>query len=169
MTRHPSVPPPRATPSFPHNPAAWLQRLSSATCPAYKLDLNTSRHRRRRRAVIYVTCSLTFTIMALLLVPFQDERRPRENCEGRREVSEKTGRAVQGPHDHEHWLAPGGFMLPSLTRTQTRGHAQCSSVNNELQETGLSLSSTATTMTSPSSHLASLPLPVCVTVFNVAS
>lgn len=49
-----SAPPPhpRATPSFPHNPAAWLQLPSSVICPTYKLDLNTSRHRRRRRGVI---------------------------------------------------------------------------------------------------------------------
>lgn len=39
------------------------------------------------------------------------------------------------------------FMLPSLTRTQADGHAQCISLNNELQEAGLSLSSTAFTMT----------------------
>lgn len=55
-------------------------------------------------------------------------------------------------------------MLLSLT--QTEGHAHCISLNNELQEAGLSLSSTASLPPSPS---ASFPLPVCVSVYNVAS
>lgn len=56
--------------------------------------------------------------MALLVVPFQDERRPGENCEGRREVSEKTGRAVQGRHEHEQCVSPGGLYV-TLPHTYT--------------------------------------------------